>query len=197
MLKKEEVWCSPNDYIIILQIERPVSTPNALFCFVRVLQPYVNAVCFSSPRIAAMFILKSHRLTPGLFVCYFSQESGSNCEGQLLFWCLAPKQKHQRVLFGKSTRETNSCTGRSTIVFFVFFFRIKCSPVWSTSALPLSWGHHFEQQVIPVHSLMRITLLVMQHVSQQSCKYRSKKKKRKQGARRVGPLWLSGYNMMN
>lgn len=122
MLKKEEVWCSPNDYIIILQIERPVSTLNALFCFVRVLQPYVNAVCFSSPRIAAMFILKSHRLTPGLFVCYFSQESGSNCEGQLLFWCLAPKQKHQRVLFGKSTRETNSCTGRSTIVFFVFFF---------------------------------------------------------------------------
>lgn len=85
MLKKEEVWCSPNDYIIILQIERPVSTLNALFCFVRVLQPYVNAVCFSSPRIAAMFILKSHRLTPGLFVCYFSQESGSNCEGQLLF----------------------------------------------------------------------------------------------------------------
>lgn len=68
MLKKEEVWCSPNDYIIILQIERPVSTPNALFCFVRVLQPYVNAVCFSSPRIAAMFIPKSHRLTPGLFV---------------------------------------------------------------------------------------------------------------------------------
>lgn len=124
MLKKEEVWCSPNDYIIILQIERPVSTLNALFCFVRVLQPYVNAVCFSSPRIAAMFILKSHRLTPGLFVCYFSQESGSNCEGQLLFWCLAPKQKHQRVLFGKSTRETNSCTGRSTIVFFVFFFFI-------------------------------------------------------------------------
>lgn len=122
MLKKEEVWCSPNDYIIILQIERPVSTPNALFCFVRVLQPYVNAVCFSSPRIAAMFILKSHRLTPGLFVCYFSQESGSNCEGQLLFWCLAPKQKHQRVLFGKSTRETNSCTGRSTIVFFLCFF---------------------------------------------------------------------------
>lgn len=122
MLKKEEVWCSPNDYIIILQIERPVSTLNALFCFVRVLQPYVNAVCFSSPRIAAMFILKSHRLTPGLFVCYFSQESGSNCEGQLLFWCLAPKQKHQRVLFGKSTRETNSCTGRSTIVFFLCFF---------------------------------------------------------------------------
>lgn len=122
MLKKEEVWCSPNDYIIILQIERPVSTPNALFCFVRVLQPYVNAVCFSSPRIAAMFILKSHRLTPGLFVCYFSQESGSNCEGQLLFWCLAPKQKHQRVLFGKSTRRKNSCTGRSTIVFFLCFF---------------------------------------------------------------------------
>lgn len=122
MLKKEEVWCSPNDYIIILQIERPVSTLNALFCFVRVLQPYVNAVCFSSPRIAAMFILKSHRLTPGLFVCYFSQESGSNCEGQLLFWCLAPKQKHQRVLFGKSTRETYSCTGRSTIVFFLCFF---------------------------------------------------------------------------
>lgn len=122
MLKKEEVWCSPNDYIIILQIERPVSTLNALFCFVRVLQPYVNAVCFSSPRIAAMFILKSHRLTPGLFVCYFSQESGSNCEGQLLFWCLAPKQKHQRVLFGKSTRRKNSCTGRSTIVFFLCFF---------------------------------------------------------------------------
>ena len=169
------------------------SRPQTLFCLVRVLQPYVNAVCFSSPHIAAMFILKSHRLTPGLFVAISPRRTTQTCEGQLLFWCLAPKQKHQRVLSGKSTRETNSCTGRSTIGF-VFFF---VSSALRFDPLLLCRCH---EDIILNSRLSQCILSWEQLYWLCNTSHSSPvniEEKKKQGARRVGPLWLSGYNMMS